>query len=103
MNIGRMRHKVTIQRPAQIPDNGGGYQDGWAAVATVWAEVTPLRGREFFQAQQTQTEITHKVRIRYRNVTNDSRLIFDKRVLNIKGTPINVNERNEVLEIHCVE
>lgn len=39
----------------------------WVELATVWAQVQALRGREFFAAAQTQQEHSVKVRIDYRD------------------------------------
>lgn len=67
MIIGRKRHRVTI-RKQKITYNAYNepiitYED----LATVWAEIKPLAGREFWAAQQINAEMTGEIRIRYRS------------------------------------
>jgi SPP1 family predicted phage head-tail adaptor len=47
-------------------DEAGQKIEGLIPVATVWSAVEPLRGREFFSAQAVNSEVTTRIRIRYR-------------------------------------
>lgn len=67
MQIGRKRHRVKIKKQ-KITNNAYNepvvtYEDQ----ATVWAEIKPLAGREFWAAQQVNSEMTGEIRIRYRS------------------------------------
>lgn len=69
MNIGKLRQRITIQRPGRTEDDAGypiPNPTDWEDVATVWAAREPLRGREFFAAAAVQYEKTVRFRIRYR-------------------------------------
>ncbi|WP_201319144.1 phage head closure protein [Paenibacillus sp. EPM92] len=100
---GELRHKVTINQLQSVDDGAGGSVDTWMPVATVFAAVNPLSGRELFQAQQLQSEITHKVRMRYRaGITPDMRVHFGSRIFLISAV-INWQERNRELALMCVE
>jgi SPP1 family predicted phage head-tail adaptor len=99
----RMKFRVEIQSLSQATDNQGGFTDSWTTDATVWAEIEPLKGWERFQAQQTQTPLTHKVTMRYRSgVTTAKRLLYGSRVFEIKEV-INVNEDSAFLVLRCLE
>ena len=49
MRIGELRKQVTVQAEGQTPDGAGGYTLAWTNVATVWAEIKPVTGREIFR------------------------------------------------------
>lgn len=64
----RMRHRITILRPPG-PDDVDEYGqplDDYVPIATVWAAIEPLRGREYFSAMSEHAEVTTRIRIRYR-------------------------------------
>lgn len=65
MEAGRLRQRVTIQEKSVVRDTYGGETITWTEVDTVWAEVTPLVGREYLEARQEGAEINTKIRIRY--------------------------------------
>ncbi|WP_158087621.1 phage head closure protein [Anaerovibrio sp. JC8] len=65
MKIGKMRYRVIIQYPSDTVDDYGNACDGWENLCTVWADITPLNGREYFQAMQATSETTYKIYIRY--------------------------------------
>jgi SPP1 family predicted phage head-tail adaptor len=66
MRAGRLRHRVRLQRSTQAPDAVNDPVLTWSDLATVWAQVEPLAGREFFAAQQVQTAVSHRITLRYR-------------------------------------
>ena len=66
MIAGRLDQRVTIERLTYVEDPMGGGIETWAPLATVWAAVEPLNGREFFAASTTLSETTTRIRIRYR-------------------------------------
>lgn len=103
MNSGSLRHRVTIQSLTKTSDGTGGFTETWTDAATVWAEVTPLKGFERYAAQQIRAQLSYRVRLRFRNdVTSDMRLIHKGKILTIQAV-INVNGRNRELELLCSE
>jgi SPP1 family predicted phage head-tail adaptor len=73
---GRLRHRVTIQSATETRDAVGAVTKTWATLASVWASVEPLGGREFFSASQVQSDVTTRIRIRYRaDVTEKMRVV----------------------------
>lgn len=105
INPGRLNTQVVIQvRPAARNATRARTRESWEDVATVWAEVLPLAGREGFAAKQVDSELTHRVVLRYRSdLTSRHRLKVGSAYLNIKGPPRNVGAAGAILELDCVE
>ena len=86
MNPGKLNDRVTLQRRAAGSDAMGQASGAWTEVATVWALVLPLRGREFFAAAQVQQEQSIKVTMRYRaDVEPTMRLMWQGKPHDITG------------------
>ena len=101
--VSRLRQRITIQQQSQTPDTGGGFSRSWGNVATVWAEVIPISGREVLANQQLQGQVTHRITIRYRSgVTTAMRVAYEGRVFNIRSV-LNIRERDDLLEILAEE
>lgn len=67
MRAGTLDRQITIEASAVVQDAYGDPVESWMLLATVWAQVLPLRGSERFQAQQIDAELTTRFRIRYRD------------------------------------
>jgi SPP1 family predicted phage head-tail adaptor len=103
MRPGKLRHRIIIQSLQKVDDGGGGYTEDWVNIGNVWASVQPLQGRELFQAQQVQAELSHKVRIRYREgIVPSMRVVFNNRIMEIQSV-INIDEANREIELLCIE
>lgn len=61
---GRLRHRVTIQRRASGQDEAGQPVDTWTDYKTVWAEIKPMQGEEYYTQTAERAEITHELRMR---------------------------------------
>ena len=80
MIAGRLDRRVTISRPNPVTqDSHGGRVESFQNVATVYASVTHLKGREHLVGGQYTPEAEVKFRIRYRSdftvswrITHDS-------------------------------
>jgi len=104
MRIGPLRHRVTLQQRATGVDPYGQPVDTWQDVATVWAQVEDLRGREFLEAKQAPgSEVTTRIRMRYRDgVTPDMRAVHKDRVLQVVAV-LDPDGRATRLELMCAE
>jgi SPP1 family predicted phage head-tail adaptor len=108
MRAGSLRHRVTIQARATTRDTLGGQANDWADVATVWADVSPISGRERLAAQAGRAELSHTVTIRYQRQFSDPvemakrRIVYGARVLNIEASR-DVDERHFDIELSCSE
>ena len=108
MRAGALRHRVDIQVETLIEDGMGGYTSGgWASVSgmgSVPAHIMPLSSKERLDAMKLESVITNKIRIRYRSgITSKNRIVFGSRVFNIKGAPINYDEKNKTLDLLVTE
>lgn len=67
MRSGPLRHRVTIQRRVESQNPDGGIVWSWVDHATVWAAIEPIMGREYFDAAQVHSEVSVRIRMRYRS------------------------------------
>ena len=103
MKIGEMRQRITFQEEVKTADGHKGHTLAWRDLVSVWASVEPLSGREFFYSQQIKAEVTHRVKIRYReDITVKMRIKHRDRNLMIESI-LDKKERREELEIFCRE
>ena len=65
MRAGRLRHRLLLQQPTRTQSATGAITTTWATTATVWGAVEPLRGQEWFDAQQMSQENVVRIVIRY--------------------------------------
>ncbi len=49
-----------------ITDDWGSLIQHWTPYATAWAAVEPLTGRKYFAADAAQSEVSARIRLRYR-------------------------------------
>ena len=103
MKIGDLRQRITLQKSVKTPDGHKGSTEQWQDLATIWASVEPLSGREWFQSHQIKAEVTHRVKVRYReDITVQMRFKHRDRNLYIESI-IDKKEKRETLEILCRE
>mgnify|MGYP001255372296 CR=1 FL=1 len=103
MNPGELRHRIIFQRLVETTNEVGETVQTLEDYATVWAAIEPTTGREYYEAQKLQPELTYKITVRYRNdITPDMTIKFKDRAFQITSI-INPKERNEVLQIMCTE
>lgn len=66
MEAGKLHHRITIQQATVTQDAYGEPVKTWGTLATVWAAVEPMIGREYLAVQQLQSAANVRIRIRYR-------------------------------------
>ena len=103
MDIGKLRHRIELQEKTTGRDSFGSEVEQWNTKATVWASVEPIAGREYFLAQQVQSEVTHRIRIRYyAGLQSDWRIRFGTKLFDILSI-IDFEERHVEMQIMCKE
>ena len=65
MRAGQLRHRVEIQSASQSRGSTGEVLTSYSTIATVWASVEPVSGREYFEALAGRAEGAVLVRMRY--------------------------------------
>ena len=99
MKAGKLRNRITIQENQSVKDAEGIVQDNWSVIATVWAAIKPLSGRELLAAQAVQSETTGTIDLRYRvGIKPSQRVIFGERAFEILAV-LNIEERNRELRL----
>ncbi len=100
--------------PAGTRDDFGTVKEGetdWKTIATVWAGIKPLAGRELWNAQQVQADITTEVEVRYfPDLTDKMRFRHSatckcglgQKVFNILGVA-NIDQRNRRMIVSAKE
>jgi len=102
-SIGRMRHRVTIQKPTATTDTGGGSSVSWGTLKEVYADIQPQSGKSMFQHGQEKEKVTHKLIMGYRaDMGTNYRIKFGTRIFNIHSI-LNEDERSRYLVLQCEE
>ena len=65
MQAGRLNRRCTLQQPGTTTDELGQPVPGWTDVATVWASIVDVSGREYVAAGGLQNSAQTKITIRY--------------------------------------
>lgn len=109
MRAGRRRHPVVIEKLPDQPqsDDHNVQQESWQELARLWADVSPLRGREFFAAQEIQAAVQFRIRTPFIDgVTPKMRVRglghLAGRIFRIHAA-LNPDERRSELELMCEE
>ena len=103
VRAGKLRHRVTAQRIRLTDDGGGGHTEEWIDQSTFWASIRPVTGREDFQGDQIQDEVTHEIRFRApRDILPRDRIKFCNRVFNVVYV-LDIDEMGHHLKALCEE
>lgn len=82
----QLNKRVTIQERSDGEDAAGQPVDVWSDVATVWASIDAISGREYFASQANQAELQTRIRIRLRDdITPAMRVVHGSTIYNIKA------------------
>lgn len=102
MRAGRLRHKVTIQRPVQARGDWGATKT-WETYQEVFASIEPLRARESEQADRFSSEVTGTIVIRrLAGVDASMRVNWEGRIFRIVGV-VDPDYRHRELQLYVVE
>lgn len=103
MNIGDLKHRITIQQFTTTVNENGFEVEDWTNYKTIWASISNLHGREYFQAAAVQAEKTVKFTVRYnQNINTDMRIVFNSKNYDIKFID-NIKYENKFMEIQGSE
>jgi SPP1 family predicted phage head-tail adaptor len=106
MRAGQLRHRVTIQQDTAASDGQGGRTvTSGTLVANLPAQVEPLSGRELLQAQAIGSQVSYRVRLRFReDITPRMRVVlpstFGGATLQIHAVRIEDGQR-QALVLDC--
>lgn len=102
-NAGSYRHPITFQRQTSSTNEYGEKIISWTDIVTTRAGIYPISGKDYISAVESNSEITHKVNLRYvPNITADMRIQFGTRFFTIVAI-LNFQEKNRELQIVAKE
>lgn len=102
--VGKMNERITIETSTRTRTASGGYSTTYTPWITVWARIISISVRETLKSDQLIGEITHRVRIRYRDGINITcRISYKGKYFSIVGPPIDVQGRHRWLDLLCKE
>ena len=103
MGIGKLRHRITFQKVTPVINENGFETLLPLEYKTVWAEVTNLHGKEYFEAKVVQEENTVKFIIRFlEGIDQTMQILFLGKTYNITGID-HIKYRNRYMEIRALE
>ncbi len=101
MKAGDLTERVTVERFTATYDELGQPIEAWAPLFTCWAAVEPLTGREYLAAQAAVSEVTAKIRMRFRPwMTAQDRVIHNGTTYGIESL-VDVRSENRELVLMC--
>jgi len=109
MRAGTLRRRITIQKKRIDKNTKGEQTVSWEDDATIWGAIWPLRGTEYFASQQIQSSVSHKIRIRYRTLEDDTKITPNCRIKHNTNRYFNIisvidpDERHIHLDLMCSE
>ncbi|WP_051566948.1 phage head closure protein [Herminiimonas sp. CN] len=103
-----MNRRITLQQRSTAQDAYGAQVDTWTTLGDLWASIEPLTGRELMAAQAVQSEVSHKITIRYQaQFANPQqvaamRISYQGRMFNIHAS-MDIEEAHKIIEILATE
>lgn len=72
MKFGDLRHRLEIQTPVVSQDSTTGEElTTWTTLATVWASIAPIRGRELLRGDQIVADVDTRLIVRWSPLLDD--------------------------------
>ncbi len=81
ISAGMLTRRIKIQRPSTVKDSVGAPCRSWLDVATVWADIQPLSGKEAVIANRISAELSHQIIVRYQSLFDNPQQVAQMRVL----------------------
>jgi len=62
--IGALNQRATVSAKTSESDGGGGFEDGWSAIATAWVRIEPRSGAQVFGPDRNEQQVRHRLTLR---------------------------------------
>lgn len=103
INIGKLNKRVDIYRYTETETSLGSLKTKLKKIATVWAELKPVRGNEFLEYYRETNALQYKITMRWRpGLTEKDVFVYDGRQFEINSI-INIMDANIYMEVYCTE
>lgn len=101
MRAGQLRRQVVLEQPSTVKDAAGQVIESWTEVATVYAEIQQLTGREVLAATGKVSIVDAQIDMRYRDGLSPAmRARYRGQIYNIAAI-IDVDTRHETTRLLC--
>ena len=98
MRSGKLDRSITIETATLTKNSIGEKTKSWSTFKTVWAQVTPMLGKETLADAQLRAPVMTKFRIRYlAGLKHTMRILHNGEYYDIQS--IIESDRNEQIEI----
>lgn len=102
-DIGKMRHRVTLEGQSSVVGDGGQRDVSYPVIATVWASIEPSPHAPVLRGEHIDYPVTHLIAVRYAAAYLAARRItLGARIFWVRST-INPGEKNEFLIFNAEE
>lgn len=98
---GRLRYSIRIEEPSGNRSTSGQPVETWSEFATTRADIYSISGREYFEADQVNSETTVKIVIRYLQGLNTKMRIRHGDVIYKINAVLNQENRRRPVVIMC--
>lgn len=104
-HAGQLDKRITLQAKTVTRASAGDETIVWTDLATVYAMKAPIRGREFFNAEAVQSQVTVKFIIRFRRDVKSHyvRVKEGQGVYYTIDSVIDIDGEHHWLELMCSE
>jgi SPP1 family predicted phage head-tail adaptor len=107
MQAGRYNKRIQIIDPIVISKTEMNEDViRWDPFLAAWAEIDPIRGREYMEAKMSQADATFRIKFRNqpgKTVTAVMKVLYGSRTFEIVSPPINPRERGAEIQLMCRE
>ena len=101
--IGDLKHRIIFEKLITAVNENGFETEEWKEYKVVWAKVSNLSGREYFQAATINKEKTVKFLVRFiEDITEYMRIRFREQQYDIVAID-NIKYENRYIEIKAME
>ena len=108
INVGRFNRRIRICAWFDTENEIGQSINKLEPIRTVWAEIHPLKGKEYIEAQMLETKNAYRITCRYfKGLTQEMYILYDgdefgKLELAITSV-VDVDMKHKFYEIYCLE
>jgi SPP1 family predicted phage head-tail adaptor len=103
MEIGKLRHKVSLFQKTVTYDEIGQAVAGYTYFSTAWAAVEPLSFKEYLAAGSERASKMVRIKLRYLpNISADMRVVYEEHTYEILSV-LDKELRHIELELLCEE
>ena len=101
MSIGSLDTRASLQALARTPDGGGGFDESWSEIASVWVQVDATGGSDAVGAERNEARTKYRVTMRRRaDVAAGQRIVTSAHTL-IVHTVLDDGARARAMTLLC--